>query len=406
MLKAVRSSIPLAIVAIVAVAVVARVLAAVVLFRFYEPSQYCHQGLEIVSTALSLNAHQGFSSPFFTPSGPTAFVTPGYPLVLAGFFRLLGTGAAAAISLVGFQIVLSVLSVWMAMRIASFHFGERTSYVAGAICAVGLPMVMAPMRLWDTSLSALMLLGMIAVAPRLAVAAERRVWWAAGAGCGVAGLVNPALLPTAFLIWAWAAWPSKRVPWAGMLGFALVFGCWPVRNAVVMHAPILLRSNFGYELWMGNHAGGDGDFVEALDPMANLGERAKFVREGELAYMREKGDLAKSYIGAHPGEFARLTERRVGRFWMGTANGGPAFNAPLVLLALPGLALLWSRRRELALFAIPLLVYPLPYYITHPDARFQYVIDPVVAVLAAVALDAALMRLVSAGRKAGVASLR
>ena len=384
---------------IVAAAVCARVLAAMVLFRFYQPSQYCHQGLEIISTALSLNAHQGFSSPFFTPSGPTAFLTPGYPLLMAFFFRLLGTGAAAAIVLVGFQILLSVLSVCLLMSIARLHFGARTSYVAGWICALALPMVMAPMRLWDTSLSALMLLGMFVLAPSRAFQFDAKAWWAAGAACGVAGLVNPALLPTLFLIWAWSVWQSKRVPWAGMLAFALVFSCWPVRNLVMLHAPIPLRSNFGYELWMGNHAGGDGDFVEAIDPMANLSERAKFVSEGELAFMREKSDLAKSYIRAHPAEFVRLTVHRIGRFWMGTANGDAPFNAPLVLLALPGLVLLGKRRRLLVLFAIPLLIFPLPYYVTHPDVRFQYVIDPVLAILAAVALDAALIRLTAVGRK-------
>jgi hypothetical protein len=47
-----------------------------------------------------------------------------------------------------------------------------------------------------------------------------------------------------------------------------------------------------------------------------------------------------------------------------------------------------KRKRILLLFAVPLCIFPLPYYITHPDVRFQYVIDPVLAILAAVGLDA------------------
>jgi hypothetical protein len=48
---------------------------------------------------------------------------------------------------------------------------------------------------------------------------------------------------------------------------------------------------------------------------------------------------------------------------------------------------LWRRNRELAmLFAVPLLLFPLPYYVAHAEFRFRIVIDPLLSVLTAYAL--------------------
>ena len=56
----------------------------------------------------------------------------------------------------------------------------------------------------------------------------------------------------------------------------------------------------------------------------------------------------------------------------------------LFLLAILGFFLLTKEHPESAvLFAIPLFIFPLPYYFTLAVARFQYVIDPILVVLAA-----------------------
>jgi hypothetical protein len=60
---------------------------------------------------------------------------------------------------------------------------------------------------------------------------------------------------------------------------------------------------------------------------------------------------------------------------------------PLSAAALVGLVLLWRSRRLFVLFALPLVIVPLPYYITHADVRFQFVIDPLLAVLAGYACE-------------------
>jgi hypothetical protein len=174
----------------------------------------------------------------------------------------------------------------------------------------------------------------------------------------------------------------------GVVAFLIVFSPWPLRNAAVMHAFIPLRTDFGYELWIGNHPGGNGDFDESMDPMMNAGERRAFVSQGELAYMRQKGSLAKAYVFAYPGRFMQLSLKRAYEFWMGAEEGTGAVTAPLFLLACGGLALLWRRRPLLLLYVLPLMLFPLPYYVTHVYIRFQYVIDPLLAILAAHAIAA------------------
>jgi hypothetical protein len=107
--------------------------------------------------------------------------------------------------------------------------------------------------------------------------------------------------------------------------------------------------------------------------------------------MRHKGILARDYIRGHPGEFIRLSAERVARFWTGA---GFAVNSRVVelhavmtsLLGLAGLAVVYKRRRPLAmLFLLPLLVFPLPYYITHAEFRFRVVLDPLLTILSAYA---------------------
>ena len=175
-----------------------------------------------------------------------------------------------------------------------------------------------------------------------------------------------------------------------------VFAPWPIRNARVLHAFIPLRSNFGYEVWQGNHPGATGLFDRTIEPLRNKQEYSDYAAKGEVVYMRDKGTLARDYIRAHPGEFLRLSAKRVARFWTGA---GSAVNSGVVelhavltsLLGLSGLAALWRRRRvkdrgRAVLFLLPLLVFPLPYYITHAEFRFRLVLDPLLTILGAYAI--------------------
>jgi hypothetical protein len=392
--------------AILAAALVLRVLVTVMALLRVPPSTQVHAHSEILGIAGSLAAGHGFASPFFADSGPTAFLSPGYPLFVAGVFRLFGLGSLALVVVVVLQILFSTLTVWLAMRLAERHFGAWTAIVAGCLCGFSLSLALMSFWVWETCLSSLLLLSLFTAMPKLR---SKGQWAAAGAGTAAATLVNPALFPTLVVLAIWQARRCRMIPWIGILAFLLVYAPWPARNLGVMHAFIPFRSNFGYELWMGNHPGGDGNFHHRLDPEENAEERAQFVSLGEMGYMRMKADISRDYIRTHRAEFLRLTGRRIVRFWVADDQGMNLTGAAFSLLAFAGLALAWRFRSSLRVYAIPLVIYPLPYYVTHADGRFRHMIDPLLAILAAYAIVVPVRtiagRLKSQRQKAQTASL-
>src|ERR1700680_1901730 len=68
-------------------------------------------GYEVGKVARSLALGQGFSSPLYGPTGPTAWIAPIYAAILAGMFRLFGVfTAASAIAILVVNSLLSVLT--------------------------------------------------------------------------------------------------------------------------------------------------------------------------------------------------------------------------------------------------------------------------------------------------------
>lgn len=374
---------------ILLLALAARLAAVLIFYGFASIPPLTSWGVEMIATALSIHNGHGFSSPFISDSGPTAFSPPGSVLLIAAVMRFFGTGSLAATAIVLLQVGFSVMTVWLVMFTARRHFGDRAANFAGLICAIFPSFVVAPVKIGDAAVSALLVALVFAGASTLQAARWRFI--PAGAICAIAGLMNPVLIPTMWALCAWAAWKVKQFPWMGILAFLIVFSPWPIRNAVVMHAFVPLRSNFGYELYMGNHAGGNGDFPQAMNPMMDENERRAFLREGEMNYMSEKGAIARNYIASHKSRFALLTLRRVGQFWAGAEDGEGPTTIPLLVLSLGGFAMLWRRKELSVLYALPLILFPLPYYITHVSMRFQYPIDPMLAILGASALSALLV---------------
>jgi hypothetical protein len=360
------------------------------------------RGIELGTLAQSLAAGEGLSSPFGASSfggstGPTALLAPGYPAIIALFFRAFGSFTfTAAVAVMGMQLMFSVLTVLCMMQVAHLCFGIRTANLSGTFWAVSLPLLWMPTIFWETCLSTMLLVGMIA----LALCCERRpggpLWVLMGAYAGLAALVNPSLLPSLLALLGWTAWQTRKTLWylpLSLLVLCAVFAPWPIRNARVLHAFIPLRSTVGFELWVGNRSGASGFLDESQFPIFNRWEYDQYVAKGEVTYMRDKSALAKAYIRNHPGEFLRLSAVRFIRFWTGTGNkdGSLFFVLHAVLTTSLGFIGIWRLVREgrlsvAFLFLLPLMVFPLPYYITHAEFRYRLVVDPLLTILGAYAL--------------------
>jgi hypothetical protein len=389
--------------AVLGIALAARLLVAWIVIIRFPPQWLFSRGMEMGLLAKSLLAGQGLSSPFGPNTGPTAFVAPVYPILVAIVFNIFGPfSRASEIVILAAQIILNLVTIWLVMRIARRLFNQTVATVAGLLWACSLPLIWMPTIFWETSLSCCLLTGLIALVLHLRdqstqPAIDPVEWMKLGAYCGFAALVNPALVPSLAAIVLWTAFVTRkdslRKPLLAALTFVLVFAPWPIRNARTFHAFIPTRTTVGFELWMGNHPGSTGFLDESLFPTFNSRELNDYIARGELQYTQHKSDLAWQYIDSHPAAFIRLTATRAARFWAGTGtqHGSPFFAMHAFFTAISGLAglllLFRSRRFDLAiLFALPLLLFPLPYIITHAEFRYRIVIDPLLTIFAAYAI--------------------
>jgi 4-amino-4-deoxy-L-arabinose transferase-like glycosyltransferase len=387
--------------AILLAAVISRLLVLwLVLARFPHAWLYS-RGIELGTLAASIVAGNGLSSPFGGSTGPTALLGPGYPAVIALVFRIFGSFSfAAAVAIMLMQFLFSVVTVLVIFTVARELFGVLAANLAGLLWGLSLPLLWMPTIFWETCLSTLLLVGMIALALRCKRKPRVVLWGLMGAYCGVAVLVNPALLLALLAILGWTAWHTRKLLRYTLLlaplVLLLVVAPWPIRNARVLHAFIPLRSTVGFELWVGNRIGATGFLEESQFPLFNTWEYDNYVSHGEVEYMRNKTALAEAYIRSHPCEFLRLSAVRCLRFWTGTGNrdGSWLFALHASLTTSLGFLGLWrlittSRRDVAILFLLPIVLFPLPYYITHAEFRYRLVIDPLLTILAGYAVSEA-----------------
>ena len=379
-------------------ALVARIIILAFTLVNYKHDWFFSRGVEMGYLANSLLHGLGYSSPFGGATGPTAFIAPGYPTLIAAVFFVFGIYSyASAIVIMCLHILFGLATIWLMMHIAAELFDFRAANLAGAFWAIALPPLFLMTVFWDTNISACALVAIVALALRCRSNPGTHLWIAIGATCAIVALINPALLPSMLAILCWTAWhtwrANPRSPLLGVLTLVVLFAPWPIRNAVRFHAFIPLRSTVGFELWMGNQPGATGFLNEEVFPVKSKPELARYIAQGEVAYTQGKTNEAKAYILAHRAIFLKLTVRRIFRFWSGTGNSPNslifAIHASLTtLLGAAGLWFMFRRRLTSAawLFSLPLLVFPLPYYITHAEFRYRIVIDPLLTVLAAYAI--------------------
>jgi hypothetical protein len=368
-------------------------------WTYATPQWFFAQASELGVLAEHIRSGHGFSSPWgltaASATGPTAFLTPGYPAFIAAIFALFhpfSLASAGAITML--QAAFAATTAVALMLLARRGFGERAAIICGVVWAASPVLLWLPTFFWETSLSILLLTSLLALAYKCFDCNTRGWWLVFGGVAALTICVNPSLLTVIASSMGWALWRRRgalRPAVGGLVLFVVLSAIWPVRNAVIMHAFIPLRSNMGYELWQGNRPGADGFFLVAMHPNTSAVELHRWQELGELGYMREKSALAKAAILADPMRFVRLTAKRFVCFWTGVNRTNSwlvmSHICATTVLGLWGAVLLLKHKRsDAALILLPLLLFPLPYYVTHPDFRFRLVLDPILILLAAYAL--------------------
>ena len=361
--------------------------------------------LEPGNIAYALASGKGFSSPFRAETGPTAWMTPVYPLLIAGCFRLFGIYSFGSyVAAVLLNCVFSTL-VCVPLFLAGRRIrGEAVASVAAWLWAVFPNAIKFTVSIWDVSLSALLVAAIVWATLRMAEGRSAAGWIAYGLLWGFAAMTNATLVALVPFFLGWLAYRTRDLarPAVALCAALLCCAPWTVRNYEVFHAFVPLRSVMGLQLWMGNNERTQGRWAGPLHPIDNAADRARYIELGETAYMEEKKQEAMQFILANPAREIDLIWSRFVAFWSGgsqhplddlmsrhsLAFGGILlFNLLAAIAALGGVVVLV---REDVPTAFPVIlfpiIYPLAAYLTLASARYRLPVDPVVLLLAAVAL--------------------
>jgi hypothetical protein len=355
--------------------------------------RYFYQYNEPARIAWAVVSGFGYSSPWpNTPLAPTAQQPPAYPYLLAGIFRLAGAYTYTSLWIaVGLNAVLSAFTAVLILQLGRRLFGAPTGILAALLWSCWLYEAAVSVRLWESSLSALLLAVALLQLPKLAESARTSDYLLFGALAGIAALTNTTLLAVFLFFWMWlwigklrrGASPRKLVL-ASIAVCLLILLPWTIRNFAAFHRVIPVRDNFGLELWIGNHEGVTNRFPREFP----LIDPTEYNREGEIRFMEAKREIALQFIRHRPGEFLRLSASRFLKFW--TAPEDSAWWI-VSLSALAGMVLaVWCKRFAAVPYAIVLLTFPLIYYITHTFSSYRYPIEPEMLLLASYAFVAAI----------------
>lgn len=364
---------------------------------------------ELERTALSLATTGVFGNPYAVPTGPTAHVSPGYTLILAGLFRIFGDGTTAEIvkeCLASFVTSFSLAILPAAARtlIGNVSFGT----VAGLICALipAKPLVQVDGD-WETPYTALFLT-LIAFLTVQLWTRKRFRWTNAvyhGVLWGLALLFASVLLPLFFLLVIVGAYYFRKHDLRRYVQFCFIetalvaafLAPWILRNERALGAPIATRSNLGLELRISNNDEASSDqranllagVYDRYHPLQNVREALEVRRLGEVAYNKDAEEQALAWIRSHPIRFCQLTLGRLKDFWL-YPDPSPLkalFGDVTAVLGLLGLVFLWSREpTTVVVLTSILLVYPAPSYLIHVGVRQRYPIDWTLVLLSVVSV--------------------
>jgi len=340
-----------------------------------------------------------FADPYVIPTGVTAHAPPAYVFLLALLYWAFGFTLFAGVLhwllvLASYSVMYAMLP-WVADRLGIPRGAGAVGGVAGAL------LVLWPGEVEGFAGVVLALMA-VAFARRWSrpVASDRRSL-GMGLAAGASFHLQPALLPVilgwlAFELW-WRREPASRRGTAVLfVGMTLACVPWAVRNQVAFGEQFFVRGNLGLELYVGNHPGAHADVDISsrrgtfAHPRTSTVEAERVRELGEREYMHRKGREAIGWIRDEPVAFVRLTAERIAYLWAGPLHDPPmaAVFTVLTLLALVGgrriLPLLGPPQR--AALLVPLVAYPLVYYVTAYQARYRDPINWILLMLAGAAL--------------------
>jgi 4-amino-4-deoxy-L-arabinose transferase-like glycosyltransferase len=375
-------------------------------------------GYEMGRVAQALATGHGYADPFTGHTGPTTWVPPLYPLLLAAVFKVFGIYTLrSAWVILAINSFFSALTTLTTYEIAARCFNRRVAVWSAWIWALYPAAMQYAVRwVWDMTFSTWLLSLILVLALRMRRIGEapsdtnqdprssddgrtKRRWLIFGLLWGILALSNPSLLLFLPACGLWILQGThqvrKQLAFASLAAFMflLCISPWIIRNALVFHRFIPMRANFGAELYLGNGPGAMGFLMEYNHPYEAPDQMRLYKQLGEVDYAKMRGRMARNYIASDPALFVRNSLKRVYFFWVSVPHptGDKWYLEPFrvanfafaSLAGLFGLTLALKRHIPAAwLFAWAFALIPLIYYFVTVHARFRDPLEPLIAILA------------------------
>lgn len=382
---------------------------------FSSDDNFWEFGYEMGQIASTLAMGNGFGWPEWSahPEGPTAWMAPVYPFIMAVAFRNLGIySSQAAIVLQLFQIILSVLTCVLLYFLGKRLYNAQVGLIAAFLLAMYPPAVHYSVRIiWDTSLFTACLILIILMFLRQAQSPDMKGGAFLGLLIGFTALVNPVVIgPFPFaLTWLFLKANADRRAIiksmsAMVIASCLVISPWLVRNYGIFGNFVPIKSNFGHELFLGNNEYATGTYEDAFgryrkkNPMTAL-------TAADQAYLRQSDEVSRNRfllhkaitsIVTHPIDFLKRTMSRFVAYWTymrptdtWQAKVSVISYLSVLMLAIGGLFITRDRRKDVQLVLLFLLLIPVPYYLTIVGVfRYRFPIEPILMIFAGYTIQA------------------
>ena len=353
-------------------------------------------------------ADQGYASPFGGATGPTAWIAPGVVAVYALSFALWGCFTFKSIIFVfSISLVVSLITTAVVFRI-----GECVGCDPNVGFLAALFFAFLPYEAWifqiaghlDFNLQVLWFAVLLLAVLRAMDPRRPLSGFGLGAVSAVAALFNPGLLLCTAVGCVFAVRGRSRretTRFALILAFAhiLILGPYVVFQGVRMGGFVPIKSNAGFEIYLGNTREARGVLqnvaFQAYHPSQNVTEFAYYGEIGELAFVSDAENRFRENFRIR--EFLRNTARRAFYFFF-AYEVKPWDSSPWVsaikatMWAVPALsliALLVVRRGRLSAAEGAVLLFTLayagPYLLTGVMERYR------IPMASAVALALALL---------------
>jgi 4-amino-4-deoxy-L-arabinose transferase-like glycosyltransferase len=381
--------------------------------RFYDEREYLAIGRHIADDG-AVQIYDGT---------PTAYRTPGYPLVLA-VPRLLGLGHGPARFA---NFVFLALTIAAAYALAHALAGRAAGALAAVLTAAYPFFPYTASTFYPQTMAGLLVvLTLLVLAHALRAEGRARPALAAGAGlsAGALALVVPTFAYVAPLTLVWIGIAHRgallRAGLPFLVGALLLPAAWTIRNFAVFDQFVPLAASSGFNLLVGNHPGvsADGRYDRAYMQPLKLAAKARGLDEIQTDDFYD--GIARHWISHHKKRALTLyLGKLVNNFSWGNTLATPGQDSGiksllgavvyLPLLGLLGLRLALARRHRLlpiewlmvAIMAANALL--LAVYATR--VRYRLPVDTLMIVIVAVFLAGAAQRWTNSRRAEPVAPL-